>query len=128
MSARRRQVQDSSVRSQSKNSTTRDTSKQLPVIAHAKAVPTDAEENTEKPAPVYAKKPSKRRFGFIFVLGGLFGICIALFFANKQDVIRLDSWMDINIDSLMDVIPQGILKDAKEFSVRLYFLLSTMTS
>ena len=60
---------------------------------------------------------SKRRNGFIFVLGGLFGIFIALFFANQQEVISLESLMDLNLDSLIDVIPQGIVRDAKAFSV-----------
>ncbi|KAL4892113.1 Lecithin:cholesterol acyltransferase-domain-containing protein [Aspergillus ambiguus] len=102
MPVRRRQVQDDTVRSARRDP--------------ARAPSPLEEAKDEKPATVYAKKPSKRRFGFIFVLGGLFGIFIALFFANQQDVIRLDSWMDLNIDTLMDVIPQGILKDAKEFS------------
>jgi phospholipid:diacylglycerol acyltransferase len=60
---------------------------------------------------------SKRRNGLIFVLGGLFGIFIALFFANQQEVISLESLMDLNLDSLIDAIPQGIIRDAKEFSV-----------
>lgn len=60
---------------------------------------------------------SKRRNGLIFVLGGLFGIFIALFFANQQEVISFDSLMDLNLDSLIDAIPQGIIRDAKEFSV-----------
>lgn len=60
---------------------------------------------------------SKRRNGFIFVLGGLFGIFIALFFANQQEVISLESLMDLNLDSLIDAIPQGIISDAKQFSV-----------
>ena len=63
------------------------------------------------------KPRSKRRNGFIFVLGGLFGVFIALFFANQQEVINLDGLMDLNIDSLIDVIPQGIVRDAREFSV-----------
>ncbi|GAB1211843.1 hypothetical protein ATERTT37_000967 [Aspergillus terreus] len=100
MPVRRRQVQDDDVRSPS----------------GAPATKPVEETKDEKPVKVYSKKPSKRRSGFIFVLGGLFGIFIALFFANQQDVIRLDSWMDFNIDTLMDVIPQGMLKDAKEFS------------
>lgn len=61
---------------------------------------------------------SKRRNGLIFVLGGLFGIFIALFFANQQEVISLDSLMDLNLDSLMDAIPQGIVRDVMEFSVK----------
>jgi hypothetical protein len=64
-----------------------------------------------------SKPRSKRRNGLIFALGGLFGIFIALFFANQQEVISLDSLMDLNIESLIDVIPQGIVRDAKEFSV-----------
>lgn len=60
---------------------------------------------------------SKRRNGLIFALGGLFGIFIALFFANQQEVISLDSLMDLNLDSLIDAIPQGIVRDVREFSV-----------
>jgi len=60
---------------------------------------------------------SKRRNGLIFVLGGLFGIFIAVFFANQQEVISLESLLDLNLDTLIDVIPQGIMRDAKEFSV-----------
>lgn len=60
---------------------------------------------------------SKRRNGFIFVLGGLFGVLVALFFANQQEVISLESLMDLNLESLIDVMPQGIVRDAKAFSV-----------
>lgn len=63
------------------------------------------------------KPKSKRRNGLIFMLGGVFGILCAVFFAQQQDVISLDSLMDLNIDSLMDVIPQSIMRDAREFSV-----------
>lgn len=89
-------------------------------------VPTDSSaSSTPSPAPEpdhkkYVPKPrSKRRNGLIFLLGGIFGICVALFFANQQEVISLDSLMDLNLDSLIDVIPQGVVKDAREFSVRL---------
>lgn len=63
------------------------------------------------------KPKSKRRNGLIFALGGLFGIFLALFFANHQEVINLDAIMDLNLETLMDVIPQGIVRDAKEFTV-----------
>lgn len=68
------------------------------------------------------KPRSKRRNGLIFALGGLFGIFIALFFANQNQVISLDALMDLNLDSLIDVIPQGIVKDVREFSVRCFTL------
>lgn len=64
------------------------------------------------------KPRSKRRNGFIFMLGGIFGIFVALFFANQQEVISLDSLMDLNLDSWIEAIPQGIVSDVKEFSVR----------
>jgi hypothetical protein len=60
---------------------------------------------------------SKRRNGLIFALGGIFGIFVALFFANQQDVISLESLMDLNLDALIDVIPQGLVRDAREFTV-----------
>lgn len=89
--------------------------------------PTDSSA-TPSPSPApepdykkYVPKPrSKRRNGLIFALGGIFGIFVALFFANQQEVISLDSLMDLNLDSLIDVIPQGIVKDAREFSVRFF--------
>ncbi|KAJ5773548.1 hypothetical protein N7457_008444 [Penicillium paradoxum] len=75
-----------------------------------------AEVDDAKVKQVVIKPRSKRRNGFIFMLGGFFGIFIALFFANQHEVISLDSLMDLNLESLMDVIPQGILSDVKEFS------------
>lgn len=64
-----------------------------------------------------ANPRGKRRNSFVFLLGGLFGIFIALFFANQNEVISLDALMDLNLDSLIDVIPTGILSDAREFTV-----------
>lgn len=63
------------------------------------------------------KRRSKRRNGFIFGLGGIFGVLLAVFFANQNEVISLDALLDLNLDALIDVIPAGIVKDAKEFSV-----------
>jgi phospholipid:diacylglycerol acyltransferase len=76
-----------------------------------------AEFGDAKVKQLILKPRSKRRNGFIFVLGGLFGIFIALFFANQSEVISLDSLMDLNLDSLMDAIPQGIVSDVRQFSV-----------
>ena len=63
------------------------------------------------------RKVSKRRTSLIFGLGGLFGVLIAVFFANQQDVIKLEGLMDLNLDSLIDVIPAGIVKDARDLTV-----------
>ena len=64
-------------------------------------------------------KKSKRRNGVVFGLGGIFGIIVAAFFANQQDVINFEGLLDINLESLLDVIPAGIVKDAKDITVRL---------
>lgn len=87
-----------------------------------------AEFDGAKVKQLVIKPRSKRRNGFIFALGGLFGIFIALFFANQQEVINLDGLMDLNIDTLIDVIPQGIVRDAKEFSVCLESFLLVLAA
>lgn len=95
----------------------------------ASATPTADVDTDEKPSlsPLvrlkrYLAKPrGKRRHSFVFMLGGLFGIFVAVFFANQNEVISLDALMDLNLDSLIDVMPQGILRDAKEFTVRFFF-------
>lgn len=85
------------------------------VYVHTSSKPEDA---------VPPKRRSKRRNGLIFGLGGIFGIFVALFFANQNEVISLDALLDLNIDSLIDVIPAGIVRDAKEFSVRYSYFLT----
>lgn len=74
------------------------------------------EEIRHVEVPVF-KRRSKRRNGFIFGLGGLFGVFIALFFANQNEVISFDALMDLNLESLIDVIPAAMVRDAKEFTV-----------
>ena len=61
----------------------------------------------------------KRRTGLIFILGGLFGLLVAGFIANRHDVLSLEMLSEMNLESLMDVIPAGILNDAKAIQVLL---------
>ncbi|KAA8646099.1 hypothetical protein EYZ11_003740 [Aspergillus tanneri] len=86
---------------------------EVPTTTESSPTPTPP---SEKYGSFVTKPRSKRRNGLIFALGGIFGILVAVLFANQQDVISLDSLMDLNLESLMDVIPQGILKDVREFS------------
>ena len=72
------------------------------------------------------KKRSKRRNGLIFGLGGLFGIFLAAFFASRHDVINFEGLMDLNLESLIDVIPAGIVKDAKDITVRSSVAIPTL--
>lgn len=62
-------------------------------------------------------RPSRRRQWWLFTLGGLFGLTVAAFFANQHDVINLEGLVDFNLDSLIDVIPAGVIRDAKDITV-----------
>lgn len=64
------------------------------------------------------KTKSKRRTTFIFGLGGLFGIVVAAFFAQQHDVINLEGLVDFNLESLIDILPAGMVNDAKDITVR----------
>ena len=63
-------------------------------------------------------KKSRRKSWLIFSLGGLFGLLLAVFFAHQQQVIKLEGLLDVNLDSLFDAIPAGIVRDVKDLSVR----------
>lgn len=64
---------------------------------------------------------AKRRSAWVFILGGLFGVALALFFAGSNDVIDLAALKSMNLDSILDVLPAGLVKDAQELTVRTYF-------
>lgn len=64
------------------------------------------------------KQTRKRRQWLLFALGGLFGIIIAAFFAQQHDVLNLEGFLDINLESILDAIPAGVVKDAKDIAVR----------
>ncbi|QSZ31338.1 hypothetical protein DSL72_000901 [Monilinia vaccinii-corymbosi] len=60
----------------------------------------------------------KRRNTFIFFLGGLFGLVVAGFFAGRNDLIELPEMLEgITMDSLMDVLPAGFVKDARDLAM-----------
>jgi len=62
-------------------------------------------------------KGTKRRTAWIFILGGLFGLLMAAFFANHNELLDLAALADIDFQPLMDVLPAGFLSEAKEFQV-----------
>ena len=91
-------------------------------------VPETSPENVKKPdqtddeAPIVpltatqVKKlhKGKRHQGILLVIGALIGFIAAAFLAKQQNVLDLDF---INIEGLIDAIPAGIIKDAKEITV-----------
>jgi phospholipid:diacylglycerol acyltransferase len=65
------------------------------------------------------RKGAKRWKLAIFILGGVFGLVVAAFFANTNDLIDLASLADVNLETLLDVLPTNLIREAKEFQVRL---------
>ncbi len=63
------------------------------------------------------EKGKKRLNGFVFVLGGLFGIVVAGFFAGKNDLIDFPEFADLSLDSIIDVLPAGFVKDVQDLMV-----------
>lgn len=62
-------------------------------------------------------KSSKRRTVWIFGLGGLFGLVVAAMFANQNDMLDFAALQDINLESIADVLPAGVLREARDFQV-----------
>lgn len=66
---------------------------------------------------VQGPKGSKRQKAWIFGLGGIFGLVVAAMFANQNQMLDLAAFQDLNLESIIDVLPAGILRDAKDFQV-----------
>ena len=75
--------------------------------------PANGEPVIAVPAGKFEKlkqKKGKRKSWLLFGLGGIFGVLVAAFFAQKNDVINLGGVADFNL-------PAGIIRDAKEITV-----------
>jgi len=59
-------------------------------------------------------KTRKRRNTFIFLLGSLFGLVAAGFFAKSNDLIDFPEFGDLSMDSLFDVLPAGLVRDMRD--------------
>ena len=67
------------------------------------------------------QRNKKRTTGFIFFLGGLFGLLLAGFFAGKNDLIELPQIGEFSMDNLIEALPAGFIKDARDLSVCVSF-------
>lgn len=59
-------------------------------------------------------KTRKRRNTAIFLLGSLFGIIAAGFFAKSNDLIEFPEIGELSMDSFFDVFPAGLVKDMRD--------------
>ncbi|KAJ9611085.1 phospholipid:diacylglycerol acyltransferase [Cladophialophora chaetospira] len=72
--------------------------------------------STKKLQKLTTRKHNKRRSWMTFALGGFLGLLLAVLFAQSQDIVKLEGLLEVNLDSLLDVIPAGIVNDVKDLS------------
>ncbi|ROW01772.1 hypothetical protein VPNG_07820 [Cytospora leucostoma] len=60
----------------------------------------------------------KRRTGAIFLLGSLFGLIAAGFFAKTNDLIDFPGIGELSMGTLLDALPAGLVKDVRDLVVR----------
>ncbi|KAF3215952.1 hypothetical protein TWF191_009117 [Orbilia oligospora] len=51
----------------------------------------------------------------VFIIGGLVGVLVAIFFLKQQDIVQLP---DFNLETFTDVLPLSILNEARDISNR----------
>ncbi|KAI1804621.1 LACT-domain-containing protein [Daldinia bambusicola] len=82
--------------------------------------PTPRDESPVKPTDkltiVHEHKPKmrKRRNTFIFLMGSLFGLIAAGLLAKNNDLIELPEIGELSMDSFLDVLPAGLVKDMRD--------------
>jgi phospholipid:diacylglycerol acyltransferase len=67
-------------------------------------------------------KHGKRRNAWVFGLGGIFGLLLAGFFASSNDMIDLSGLESLNIESIMEALPDNFVKSAQQLQVRRFYL------
>lgn len=63
---------------------------------------------------------TKRRFAWVFGLGALLGLFAAAFFSDStglDHLVDLAGLTDLNLDSILDVLPAGLIKDVRDLQV-----------
>ncbi len=71
----------------------------------------------DKTKVVHARPKAKRKTTAIFLLGSLFGIIAAGFFAKSNDLIDFPEFGELSMDSLFDVLPAGLVTDMRDLVV-----------
>ena len=86
-----------------------------------KVVPKDTLDKLRKDVKAVKRKGTKRRNAWIFVLGGAFGIFLAGFFATNNGsldkLVEMAGIKEMNLDTLFDVLPAGLIKDVQDLQV-----------
>ena len=91
--------------------------------AEYKIVPRQKLERLRSDLKVFKgkSKGTKRRNAWIFVLGGIFGIFVAGFFATSNgsldQLVQFTGMKEMSLDSIMDILPSGVIRDVQELQV-----------
>lgn len=85
-----------------------------PSLEGESTAPTNPDGRTIEVVHHHKLKSRKRRTTAIFLLGSLFGIIIAGFFAKSNDLISFPEIGELSMDSLFDVLPAGLVKDMRD--------------
>jgi phospholipid:diacylglycerol acyltransferase len=87
-----------------------------------KIVPKPKLDKLKKEVKEVRKKGTRRRNVWVFALGGLFGIFLAGFFASNNGsldkLVEMAGISDMNLDTLLDVLPAGLIRDVQDLQVR----------
>lgn len=86
--------------------------------------PTSRDESPAKPGETvkvihHRARPRKRGVTAIFLLGSLFGLIGAGFFAKNNDLIAFPEIGELSMDSLFDVLPATFMRDIRDLVVRM---------
>lgn len=95
----------------------------IPTISSEDVIPVDGQTEV-KPGDevkvVQGHHRRKRKLGAIFLLGSLFGIIAAGFFAKTNDLIDFPEIGELSVDNLLDILPAGLVKDVRDLVVCLH--------
>ena len=96
----------------------------MPASESSSEAPAPREESPAKPGEKvkvihHRARPRKRGVTAIFLLGSLFGLIGAGFFAKNNDLIAFPEFGELSMESLFDVLPATFMKDIRELVVRM---------
>lgn len=66
-----------------------------------------------------SNRGSKRWNLFVLGIGGVLGIVAAGWFAQNNEMIDLAAIAELNLETIADILPAGLLQDAKDLQVSL---------
>lgn len=105
--------------SENENEKETETETETPTSPAREESPVKVVEHVKVIEPLVKPATRKRRNTAIFLLGSLFGLIAAGFFAKSNDLIEFPELGEFSVDSLLDVLPAGLVADMRDLVVSL---------